>query len=377
MQSLKIPVLFVFLAILSGCGRKKLPEVNQPISIKNSSFFTVTPSNRPASYLYAPGLMGSEIIMGRYCPRFVASTGERVSWKVGGQVIGQPHSAVIFPEIDLKKYRFTINPIKAFFNRVLRDMFPLAERFFGEKYGIEVTGDPALKETVANYNFNVSRTNIAQRDDINALRKTYAAHVRAYPDTDIVLYGDSRGAATVFNFIALEKPAQVKAAVLEGIFDSVPHALKHFIYTDKETRTEERLDNTLSTVMRKYNKKAPTPFDYAQRINDAIPLLTVTSLQDWIVSPQCTFNLYTRLKERGHRKLHLLVLKHASHPGYMLDDPADKELYESVVHAFYKQYGLPYNAERALAGQAAFARTQPTIQELKELYPLPRCSLCT
>ena len=376
MQRLKTPILFLLIAFVSGCGHKNVSVENQSNSFKNSSFFTLSPSNRPTSYLYAPGLMGSEIIMGRYCPCFIASTGEKISWKVGGHVIGQPHSAVIFPEIDLKKHRFTFNPIKAFFNRVLRDMFPLAERFFSEKYGIKVVGDPSLKETVANYNFNLSRTNIAQRGDINALRKTYAAHLRAYPNTDVVLYGDSRGAATVFNFIALDKPVQVKAAVIEGVFDAVPHALKHFIYTDKEHRTEERLDNTLCTVMRSYKKKAPTPLDYANRINDDIPLLLVTSLQDWIVSPQCTFNLYKKLKTRGHRKLHLLVLKHASHPGYMLDDPVDKELYESVVHAFYKHYQLPHNYERALAGQSAFASTQPTCEELTTSYALSRCALC-
>jgi hypothetical protein len=368
--------LLIFLVCLSGCRRSGLPEISRPTNVKNSSFFDILPSGKPASYLYAPGLMGSEIIMGRYCPQFVASTGERVSWKAGGHVIGQPHTAVVFPEIDLKKKRFTLNPLKAFFNRVLRDVFPLAERFFGEKYGIEVTGDSALTETVANYNFNLSRTNIAQRDDINALRKAYAAHARAYPDTDVVLYGDSRGAATVFNFIALENPKRVKAAVIEGVFDAVPHALKHFIYTDKEMCTEERLDKILSTVMRKYNRKAPTPLDYAKRMHFDIPLLMVTSLNDWIVSPQCTFNLYKRLKELGHRSVHLLVLKYPSHPGYMLDDPAEKDVYESVVHAFYKKYGLPHNQERANAGEAAFALTQPTINELQKTYTPACCKMC-
>lgn len=369
-------MVLVLCAFVSSCGHKKVPYPPQPNRVENSSFFNRTSSNKPASYLYAPGLLGSQIIMGRYCPNFVASTGEKISWKVGGHVIGQPHSAVIFPEIDLRKKRFTFNPIKAFFNRVLRDMFPLTERFFGQKYGIEVSCDHALKDTVANYNFNLSRTNIAQRGDINALRKAYTAHVRAYPDTDIILYGDSRGAATVFNLIALDKPACVKAAVIEGIFDSVAHALKHFIYTDKEICTQERLEDSLCSVMRSYNKKAPTPLKYAEHINDDIPLLLITSLNDWIVSAQCTFNLYKKLKNRGHRKLHLLVLKDASHPGYMLDNTQDRNLYESVVHAFYEQYGLPYNQERALEGRAAFASTQPTTEELQELYPLPRCLLC-
>lgn len=374
-QKVKAVGAVFMLVFAGGCLSPRLEQIAPPTRTSNNSFFDTPAQGRPISYIYAPGLMGSEIIMGRYCPRFTASTGEKISWKVGGEVIGTPHSAVVFPEIDLRKKRITLNPFTLFFDRVLRDIFPLAERFFGEKYGIVVEGDAALKETVANYNFNLTRANIAQRDDIKALRKTYAAHLRAYPQTDIVLYGDSRGSATVFNFIALDHPKRVKAAVLEGIFDTVPHALKHFLYTDKELRTENRLDGLLCMVMRKYKKRAPAPYHYAERMPD-MPLLLVTSLNDWVVSPQCTISLYKRLKVRGHRFVHLLVLSHASHPGYMLDDAIDRDLYESVVHAFYKQYGLAHNKERAAKGQEAFALTQPTTAELETLYQLPCCDAC-
>ena len=59
----------------------------------------------------------------------------------------------------------------------------------------------------------------------------------------------------------------------------------------------------------------------------------------------------------------------------MIDDPEDKERYESVVHAFYKHYNLPYNTQKASKGQEAFAQTQPSISDLKE-YNLPKCSMC-
>jgi hypothetical protein len=69
--------------------------------------------------------------------------------------------------------------------------------------------------------------------------------------------GDLRGAAMVFNVIALDNPARVKAAVLESIFDSVSHALKHLIYSDSEARTEERLDNALCAKIE--SRLFPTP----------------------------------------------------------------------------------------------------------------------
>ncbi len=63
--------------------------------------------------------------MGRYCPEFTAVTGEKVVWRSGGHVIGQPHSAVVFSEIDLRKPTyFTLNPITWFMNGLRQDLVP-------------------------------------------------------------------------------------------------------------------------------------------------------------------------------------------------------------------------------------------------------------
>jgi hypothetical protein len=372
-------LMLTILVILSSCvPRRKESSITEVVIIKNNAFFDVSPGSQQVSYLYAPGLMSSELKMGRYCPEFIAgASGERISWKAGGHVIGQPHSAVIFPEIDLRKPgRFTLNPITIISNRMRRDIYPLMERYMHEKYGITVIDNPESSKTVVNYNFSVGRINIAQENDIKALRKTYTEHITRYPNTDVVLYGDSRGAATIFNFIAIDNPAQVKAAVLEGIFDAMPHVMKHCIYSDKEEHVEKRLSGTLSLVMRGYKKNALSPRDYAEIIADDIPILLVTSLKDWVVPPQCTIYLYNRLRERGHQKVHLLILQHSSHSGYMLEDARDRQLYEEVVHAFYQRYGLPYNQMKAYAGQMAFASTQPSCEHIRNMHKLFQCQLC-
>jgi hypothetical protein len=373
-----IPFILTLAILLGGCARHAEKAIAPVTDIKNSRFFDVAPESKKASYLYAPGLMGSELIMGRFCPSFTSSiTGERISWRVGGHVIGQPHSAVTFPEIDLKKPTgFTLNPIRAFMNSIRRDMYPLTERFMHERYGITVIDNPQSPNTVVNYNFNLGAGNIAQEKDIKALQATYAKHIQKYPDTDVILYGDSRGATTIFNFIALENPTQVKAAVLEAPFDSMPHVIKHCIYSDKDHAAEKRLTETLSLMMRSYKKSAPSPRDYAELIRDDIPLLFITSLKDWIVPPQCTMYLYNRLKERGLKDVHILVLEHPTHPGYMLDHEGDKNIYESVVHAFYKHYNLPHNAAKAAAGKDYFARTQPAHIDMKVAYTLSCCAHC-
>jgi hypothetical protein len=341
-----------------------------------ASFWDTIPGNH-ALYIYAPGLMGSEIIMGRYCPEFVAQTGEKITWKTGGHVIGQPHSAVIFPDTNLKKATcFTLNPLTAFMNGVRKDLFPLPAYYFGTKYGITVVDNPDSKLTVANYTPKFSACNIGQSKDIKALYTTYRKQIKNNPNTDVILYGDSRGAATIFNFIALHKPEKVKAAVIEGIFDTVPHCIKHFIYDSKSPETEACMHQLISLIAGKYRKNGINPLKSAEIIDDTIPLLFVTSLNDGLVPPQSTIGLYKRLKERGHHNIHLLVLKKSLHPAYMIDDLEDQKTYEAVVHAFYKQYNLPHNSSKAANGQLAFSETQPTLEQLAQWYPLVHCELC-
>ena len=373
LHSLKKIVVFCFLTwiCLHLLGLSFLHHEQSP-----KPFWDTIP-NKKASYIYSPGLIGSEIIMGRYCPQYTAITGEKITWKKGGHVIGQPHTCVVYPDVNLRKPTcFTLNPITRFINGVRKDLFPLAEQYLNEKYGITVVDNPNSHYTVVNYIPQVTSANIGQKKDINALHTCYHRHIKKHPHEDVILYGDSRGAATIFNFIAQYKPKKVKAAVLEGIFDTVPHCVKHFLWEKKGPVVEERLHQLLSMVMWKYRKNGINPKKCAEIIDDNTPLLLVTSLNDGLVPPQGTLNMYKRLKERGHQKVHILVLKKSLHPLYMIDDPHDQQMYETVVHAFYKHYDLPHNSIKAAQGSAAFLGTQPSLQQLKLLYPLATCELC-
>ena len=362
------------LSLISACRRPQLASIKPRTEL--SAFFDVRPTER-VSYLYAPGMMNTEIGMMRYCPEFTASTGEKVRCRSGGQVIGQPHSAVRFPEIDVRKPTyFTLNPLTYLANRLRQSLAPLAQRFMQDALDFTVIDNPDSTESIIRYGFNFSKANLGQKRDIKTMHAAYLNHLQLYPDTDIVLYGDSRGAATIFNFIALHQPTRVKAAVLDGIFDSVPHTVKHFAYTDKEQCEEETLYNLVRFVMRDYKHSGINQRECAEIISDDVPLLLVTSLKDGLVAPQSAFYLYTRLRERGHQKVHLLVLKSALHPAYMITDPTDKKIYEAVVHTFYRTYGLPHNARLATRGETDFRETQPTAHYLQNNYNLPTCPYC-
>src|SRR5262245_22300222 len=84
------------------------------------------------TYLYAPGLFGSPIVIGRYCSRYVAHTGEVVYGTRGGDIFGEGTNitAVVFPEILTEKPQ-------CWFRRVLGP--PLARSVFMHRFGITVS----------------------------------------------------------------------------------------------------------------------------------------------------------------------------------------------------------------------------------------------
>lgn len=264
---------------------------------QSHEFFDVRPSGEHIAYLYCPGLMATEMVMGRYCPSFTAITGEKFTFKKGGHVIGQPHIAVIFPEIDLRKPNyFTWNPITAYINRIRSDFFPLFARMFREKYDFEVEDNPDSKTSVINYTFNFGKANAGQKLDMQAIHSTYHEYLKQNPDAMFIAYGDSRGSTALFNFLAEYKPTRIKAAVLESIEDDINHQFKHLFYIDKGQAIEARLMSFHNFIVRSYKENGPCPRKYAEIITDEVPLLLVGSLKDGIVDPQCLIYLYNRLR---------------------------------------------------------------------------------
>lgn len=319
-------------------------------------------------------MLASESQMGKYCPSFIASTGEKVECTKGGHVInGNYFSAPTFSEISLTKPSFSYNPLKCATMLLRKFSAPRRERRMNEKYGIKVTNSTG-SQSVSNYGLNFGKANIGQIDDINILAQTYENHKAKYPNTDKVLYGVSRGAATTFNFLALHKPEGVKAAVIEGVFDDIPHVIKHVGYrNNKSALFEYCLHGLLQFCARKYNPHGPFPSTCYKTIDKEIPLLLVTSLKDEQVPHQSTMRLYSQLKNIGHDKVHLFVLQDAKHPMYMIGKTQDRDDYQAIVHSFYRQYGLAYNEELANEGQKLFESTVPSIAELEHYLKASCC----
>ena len=303
---------------------------------QSDDFFDCKSCYGNTSYIYSPGFFSTESSMTKYCPSFTSWTGEKFVSKNAVHILGQPHSVVIFPEIVLNQNAKSIH----------------------------------------DYNLDLSQSDLGQTKDTQCVYNTYQKHLDLYKNSNIIMHGHSRGAVSTFNFIAEYKPSNVKAAILEGIFDDMQHCIKHFGYQNKNSFLENLLCGSLKLLIGSYSYQSLSAKDYAKKITDDIPLLFVTSLKDSISPVNGVFNLYLILKNRGFKKVHILILDNSCHSSYTTDNLPDKEKYEACVHALYKHYNLTYNTDKAKLGKKTFEQSQPDIQELINKYNLPLCNHC-
>lgn len=310
------------------------------------------------SYIYSPGMNSTEIQLVKYLPKFIASTGEKVSCNKYIHVVQKPVSTCKFPEVILKP----LDRIKLFDNP-FKSLFFYCRNLQYKKFNVKIrnTKDSKLKYSIATQSIDISKINIGQDADIECLNKTYKLHKEKYPELPIIMYGASRGAATTFNFIAQYQPKEVKAVVLEGVFDSVEHIIK---------RSFSRIEKIVTKILPKltsYSPRGPKPIKNLSKYSYDIPTLIVTSKKDMLVPYQCSINLYCSLCNKGHKNIYLLILNNSSHPGYMYEDKQDKHDYLTVVHAFYKHHGLPHNPKLARKGNKKWLKCHPDPETLDNL----------
>lgn len=318
--------------------------------IFSANFINVNKKNY--SYIFSPGLTSTEMQLAKYLPYFKASTGEIISSNSGIHTINTPIDICKFAEIsfeplDINKKLFLFNPVKY--------LFYFFNNYSSEKFSVNVSKIEKLKlaKTLTSYSILISKINIGQKQDVYCLKKTYSEHISKNKCTNIIIYGASRGAAAVFNFVSKYQPKEIKAIILEGIFDSIHNLL---IY--KLGYLHAIIENLL-TLLTSYKKNGMAPINNVDNIPKNIPILLIASKSDESVPCQCTLNLYKALKQKEHKDVYILLLNKSSHVGYICDDKKDKENYENVVHAFYKKFNLPHDKKLAKKGLKKFKLCSP------------------
>lgn len=333
---------------------------NQPNICHHNRNITFDAALNPSVvYIFAPGSGASETQIVKYIPSFIASTGELIQSDRGINVLGCPLAAVNFAEINLQKNR----PARFAPDELYRKINYFFVAKAHERYGVTISGDSSNGLSLRGHWVNLARYNLGQEADIEKLDRVYdlAVHKTGHDlQSRVVLYGVSRGAATVFDFIALKQPKDVVAAVVEGIYDDVNNVL-NFRFSTISRKVMYGVLKGLTS----WQKAGISPISLVDKIPQSLPLLFITSRADRSVPSTSTLNLYRALRATGHKAAHLLILERSAHPRYMLDDADDRATYQEVVHAFYKHYNLPHNTALAEKGWAKFLTTQPEISNVR------------
>lgn len=192
-----------------------------------------------------------------------------------------------------------------------------------------------------------------QNNDVEALAVAHEVTSRQYENHNHVLMGMSRGASVILAYMALHQPKNVRALVLESPFDTVPAVLNaaadHVPNLIKYQIIRAATVALLRNIAMKYDQSAAQPIDLIDQLPSDLPILLICSQEDKLVPASRTFNIYQKLKNKGHQHVYLLCLAKGKHSKLL--HGADGLKYAQVVHAFYKKYDLPHDAALAAQGE--------------------------
>lgn len=206
--------------------------------------------------------------------------------------------------------------------------------------------------------FNLWDSCIGQKDDVERLERVVQAQTKR-----VVLFGESRGAATILNYLGNPfcPVDTIKAVVLDSPFDTLPNVIQHRLrgwYLDRIIAPSTA--ESLLSHCTNYKSDGLQPLNAVSKIalkDRHIPILFIASKEDKFVPPASSLRLYAGLREQGHDEAHVLLLDHGTH-GWIIEG-ADAHKYRNAVHAFYRTKGILHTAEYSQAGYETFKICQP------------------
>jgi alpha-beta hydrolase superfamily lysophospholipase len=182
----------------------------------------------------------------------------------------------------------------------------------------------------------ITENNIGGKEDVNQNIRAIHECIKANPSKKIVLSGVSRGAATTLVTLAnLGKDLlkHISLVIVEAPFDSVPSVVESSSWFPSLTMEFAK------TVMN-YDENQQSPLDAV--LGDSfpldIPLAFITSKIDNRVPIKNTLKLIDILKEKGHTKLHHLMLENSHHALMHSHNDEDKNNYIKFVNELYDIY---------------------------------------
>ena len=236
------------------------------------------------------------------------------------------YNLFLYAELSDIEYGFSWNPIHWF-----QKLLHWARMWYFNVYGTSCVPHN-----------NWSQLNIAGPRDVTQCANAIRACIKKHPDERIVLFGTSRGAATVLitlaNLTRYER-SHIGLVVAEAPFASVPSVLHATMPLAPLTAP---LLMWVLTFFGEFRETQPSPLGTvnSEAFPLDIPLVFVTSETDSTVPVNETQQLIDVLKKRSHAALHHIELKRSHHSAMSLDNEADTRIYTEKLHDLYREYKL-------------------------------------
>lgn len=184
---------------------------------------------------------------------------------------------------------------------------------------------------------------MGQKDDIEVIKRTINL---VETNKNIILYGCSRGAATLVTYLGLHNPENITALILDACPSNIPETIQMALA--KAGINPNWAETIFSYLFPQYDSKtAITPLQAIPTIkNKKLPILLLHSLEDTKVHYTNSLKLYKAFIDNGFTNVHICLISKGAH-SYLLQNDASQGEYLQAVHSFYKKYGITYNQEFA------------------------------
>lgn len=308
--------------------------------------------------IFYQGIYSSQIQLAKYLsPKgFISTTNEKIECKKGVPLIINPFIGKEIDEIEPFEFSFLnlINPFKilsyifAYIGRVNNYIDVVSVKSTIEERNTDI-GSFKDKGTLKTHFINFMKFNFGQLNDIANHYCKYIQCLSEYPDTNIILWGVSKGAATTLNAFAKNNYESVKMIVLEGCFTDIESVFKYWSlnreWYDPNFIIAKAFLWLLKYDLLKYiidyqSQDSFNPINNVHLVPHHIPVILITSDIDKVVPTSHTLELYNKLLELNHPNVHLLQLKKSRHHAYTFDNEEDYTRYYNFIHDLYKKYGI-------------------------------------
>jgi len=206
---------------------------------------------------------------------------------------------------------------------------------------------------------NREKMYMGQGADLISIHKTVSSFSF---DVPIILYGCSRGASALINYLAIYNPTNVKALILDAAIADFPELLE--LPLAKLGISQSWSKSFFSFLFPQYLIDSVAPIKVISFIkNKKLPILLIHSKNDILVPYFHSLKLYFEFKSQGFSNVFISIMPYGRH-SFLLQNNLIKNLYLQSVHSFYKGYGIPYNEKYANQDIQQYQISNEEIQKL-------------